>query len=620
MTKGCYTCRRRRIICDNGQPTCRKCRDAGKECLGYQKPLVWVKGGVASRGKMMGRSFDDVEMPPTKPKRQPATRTYDSTAANSGFGFFPIAETSSDAESHSSGTQPSPETDGWTFETENPTFGGEIAHLGVNPAEEQDTAVVHVPRSTPPADYIPTPWGLVDPLLKDLSHFSRYYVHHYNQYMVNDFALYSQHKNPFRDLTALVNHSPVLASSIAALGAIHYSLVSESNPSVLPWSSGNISMADSNLSVQEIEDIVAPSNSRKPTSQAYHHFLEYKQRALRQLSMDLNNPAMQKDGRTIAAIVLLAFLDIFESGSGAWSYHIEGAKKLLKDRPENGPGQGILDDLDAFALDGCLIMEIMGSTLARPGALSKPFYSSSMDPAIFKRLEEQSWVGCPAYLLEAIFFVHALWYPDPETTTPTPQPTALPNPIQPGQPLTLDAFASLLQGIRNFDPIAWSEEMQKVFFLPNLNYRLALATSYQDAVYLYTSRVLSRRRPGFSPPWTDLGLPLDHRLIATNLITQICLIPPSDPHFKCLIWPTFIAGAECRPSQRTLILQKLGSLYEALTSVNVRNAAWVLRLMWQKQDLKRREHNVEQYDDDDYDLEFDWVEELDHSRLDWLFI
>ncbi|KAJ5835006.1 hypothetical protein N7447_001032 [Penicillium robsamsonii] len=629
MTKGCYTCRRRRIICDNGQPTCRKCRDAGKECLGYQKPLVWVKGGVASRGKMMGRSFDDVEIPSSKPKRQSATgasSTYDSTAASIGFGFFSIAESSTDGESHSSGSQrsqPSPETDGWAFEMETPTFGGEIWHSGVNSTEEQDNAVVHVPRSTPPVDYTPTPWGLVDPLLKDLSRFSRYYVHHYNQYMVNDFALYSQHKNTFRDLTALVNHSPVLASSIAALGALHYSLVSESDSSVLPWSYGNLSMADSNLSVEEIEDIVAPAGSRKPTSQAYHHFLEYKQRALRQLSMDLNNPAMQKDGRTIAAIVLLAFLDIFESGSGAWNHHIEGAKKLLRDRPENGPGQGILDDLDAFALDGCLIMEIMGSTLARPGALSRPFYSSSMDPAVLKRLEENYWVGCPAYLLEVIFFVHALWYPDPEVTVVIPQPTALPNPIQPGQPLTLDAFASLLQGIRNFDPIAWSQEMQKVFFLPNLNYRLALATSYQDAVYLYTSRVLSRPRKGFSPPWTDIGLPLDHRLIATNLVTQICLIPPSDPHFKCLIWPTFIAGAECRPSQRALILDKLGSLYEALMSVNVRNAAWVLRLMWKKQDLKRRDRNVfdeQDYDDNDYDLEFDWIEELDNSRLDWLFI
>lgn len=126
----------------------------------------------------MGRSFDDVGIPPSKPKRQPATHIYDSTAASSGFGFFSIPESSSDAESHSSGKQPSPETDGWTFETANPTFGGEIAHLEVNTHEEQDTAVVHVPRGAPPADYTPTPWGLVDPLLKDLSQFSRYYVHH----------------------------------------------------------------------------------------------------------------------------------------------------------------------------------------------------------------------------------------------------------------------------------------------------------------------------------------------------------------------------------------------------------------------------------------------------------
>ena len=259
-----------------------------------------------------------------------------------------------------------------------------------------------------------------------------------------------------------------------------------------------------------------------------------------------------------------------------------------------------------------------------------------MGPEILKRLEENSWVGCPAYLLEVIFFIHALWYPDSEVATITPQPTALPTPIQPGQPLTLDSFASLLQGIRNFDPIAWSQEMQNVFFVPNLTYRLALATSYQDAVYLYTSRVLSRAREGFSPPWTDVGLPLDHRLIATNLITQICLIPNSDPHFKCLIWPSFIAGAECRRlSQRSLVLEKLGALYQAVTSVNVRNAAWVLRLMWQKQDLKRREReNVpfglvdgllpkdafQENEDETFDSSFDWVDELDASRLDWLFI
>lgn len=181
MTKGCYTCRRRRIICDNGLPTCRKCRDAGKECLGYQKPLVWVKGGVASRGKMMGRSFDDVEKSSNKPRRQEASAALDSTAASNGFGFFSIAEPSSDAESHSSGNQPSPETDNWAFETETPATRGDFAPLSFDPAEEQDAAIVHVPRGSshlPLIDYTPTPWGLVDPLLKDLSQFSRYYIHH----------------------------------------------------------------------------------------------------------------------------------------------------------------------------------------------------------------------------------------------------------------------------------------------------------------------------------------------------------------------------------------------------------------------------------------------------------
>lgn len=132
---------------------------------------------MASRGKMMGRSFDDVEKPSNKPKRR-ATEISDSTPTSSGFGFFSIAESSSDAESHSSGNQPSPETDGWVFETsENLSAGDKVAQLGFNITEEDNT-VVHVPRSTPSTDYVPAPWGLVDPLFKDLGQYSRYYVYH----------------------------------------------------------------------------------------------------------------------------------------------------------------------------------------------------------------------------------------------------------------------------------------------------------------------------------------------------------------------------------------------------------------------------------------------------------
>lgn len=61
-TVDCYTCRRRRVRCDRVLPGCAKCARTQLECLGYKKPLVWNKG-VASRGKMMGKTFP-VPAPP----------------------------------------------------------------------------------------------------------------------------------------------------------------------------------------------------------------------------------------------------------------------------------------------------------------------------------------------------------------------------------------------------------------------------------------------------------------------------------------------------------------------------------------------------------------------------
>lgn len=167
MTKGCYTCRRRRIVCDNGQPTCRKCRDAGKECLGYQKPLVWVKGGVASRGKMMGRSFDDVNKPARGARSKPSDPAR--PAPISGLGFFALAESSSEAESTT------PEANTWAGEPASATSNDD-ASLPFNELEPGNQ-MVHLPRGTP-AEYVPAPLSLVDPLLKDLSQEARFYLFH----------------------------------------------------------------------------------------------------------------------------------------------------------------------------------------------------------------------------------------------------------------------------------------------------------------------------------------------------------------------------------------------------------------------------------------------------------
>lgn len=258
----------------------------------------------------------------------------------------------------------------------------------------------------------------------------------------------------------------------------------------------------------------------------------------------------------------------------------------------------------------------MGSTLSRPGTLSKPFYSSSMGPAILKRLEQTSWVGCPAYLLEVIFFVHTQWYQDTDPDT-APQPTMVSTPIQ--------SRAAVLQHIQAFNPTVWAEEMQSCVYLPDLAPRITLATIYKAAVYLYASRVLSRPHSVPSAQESTAGatetarftLPPDHNSTVDALVHQLSLFPREDPHLKSLFWPTFIAGAESTdPSHRPVILHLLSILFYIITAVNVRNAAWVLSLMWRKQDLKREDAAGLNQDDND----FDWIRELDDTRIDWLFI
>ena len=143
MSKGCYTCRRRRIICDNGLPTCRKCRDAGKECLGYQKPLVWVKGGVASRGKMMGRSFGDA--------KQEAPDAHENHA-----GLDQSAAAAANLPSDAANTPQHP-------------------HDNDDVASAQNTSLGAIVPANP---MLPTPWVLVDPLFQDCSRLSRFYINH----------------------------------------------------------------------------------------------------------------------------------------------------------------------------------------------------------------------------------------------------------------------------------------------------------------------------------------------------------------------------------------------------------------------------------------------------------
>lgn len=146
---------------------------------------------------------------------------------------------------------------------------------------------------------------------------------------------------------------------LSALGALHYAILANEDFSPGPWSV-ETAAAGTLLSSEDVEKAVIGSLSRRPASKVYEHFLGFKQRALQRLSQDIQDPVMRHDNRTLAAIMLLALMDAIESGDGAWKYHLEGAKKLLKGRQEgdhpDGPAtQGLFSWLDDFAIDGILM-------------------------------------------------------------------------------------------------------------------------------------------------------------------------------------------------------------------------------------------------------------------------
>ena len=61
------------------------------------------------------------------------------------------------------------------------------------------------------------------------------------------------------------------------------------------------------------------------------YYLRSKELSLNLVSSHLSlHRSKARDNASVSAIVLLAVLDIFESGSGAWNVHLEGYKTLIE--------------------------------------------------------------------------------------------------------------------------------------------------------------------------------------------------------------------------------------------------------------------------------------------------
>ncbi|KAK2766789.1 hypothetical protein FQN54_006103 [Arachnomyces sp. PD_36] len=437
-------------------------------------------------------------------------------------------------------------------------------------------------------------------------------------------VVYDTCDNPYRKLIPLISSFPLLADAIAASSACHYAFndISNQNLSVLPPISESSWAFPATPSQDPTVQLVAKDLPESlAISPAYEHTLRFKHRALHRLSESLNDPIKRADDRTPAAILLLIMLDSLESGGGAWRSHLEGAKTLLQDRsrvsalaqrPDGAQTHAMVKELVSFVIDTCVEIEIMGSTLARSRGYTVPLYFQLKDFTTLERLEQTSFVGCPAYLLEVILFVHSLRHSYLE-----PSPSMRPSDFMAGFTATggsqsdkSDLPSTLLDYIRSFDPASWAEDKRITSGVLGYESRFHAASAYKIAVYLYAARVKSTKIP-----------PQQHDEEVNDLIQHIVAIPSTDEVVKCTIWPTFIAGAESNTQeQRQTVLANLDKLWNIILSANVRSASMVLKTLWRKQDEMRQEQQGNGGDGVNEELPFNWIQELDRTKGNWLFI
>ncbi|PGH35814.1 hypothetical protein GX50_01398 [[Emmonsia] crescens] len=606
----CYSCRRRRVTCDRLLPTCRKCDSAQKTCLGYKKPITWVQG-VASRGKMMGLTFDDVRV-----REPPSDSPVHGAVGLEGFQHAKTVSfggSGSDQEASSPGNLES--FDSW-HSVRDSDFSGKY----------QPADMILLDRNSSDqggkdeTDYdLRTPWTLVDPLFQDLDKISRHYLAYYDHKFCRLMVLLEvPHNNPYRRLLQMVNVSSGLCAAMAAIGACH-------NLHILHYSDqspfDSLSLKNKGESFEDGKQFARSSNPNVRV--AYQHLLVLKHRALCHLEQNLSNPRTRGEDASIASALLLMVLDMVESGRGSWKQHVEGAKRLLqsrfrplveKDADRLSPLPcAVYDSFNMFLAGSCMTFDIMGSTLTPSGHWSEPISSQLItSPNLLSETEKNVWLGCPGSLLHIILFISSLRHADSSSQTLAPK---------------VD-IAIILSQINVFDPERWTREMHHSMYTgteypvsdhpllleshwnppvlgssdsaernsPFSDALYHLASAYKIAITLYATRILLHPSPDECTFFAEQ---------VTKVLTHISLIPRTSELFKSILWPTFIAGAECRcPEQRTWIRDRLDQMWRLCWTVNIREAIRALDAIWRRED---------QHDGD-------WVEYFDRSGVNWLFI
>ncbi|KAH7068360.1 fungal-specific transcription factor domain-containing protein [Paraphoma chrysanthemicola] len=433
-TKACHNCRKRRWRCDRSLPSCQKCLSSGVDCLGYGKLFKW-NSGVASRGKMMGKSYDERE------EIKKAAKTHAAPALKWDNDNHPQHQENGDI------IPPRAQSD----ESESP--------------EEEEMAIT-VQRP------------LVDPLVNDLDRHSRYYLNHFATQLCDVMVVYDvPGQNPIRDLIPATSAYPLLLHIMVANSAFHVFNIAR-NPM------GQSSYQTDSQTGEKAYHQAATAFGG-PLKSSYKDALVAKQNALTLLAQNIAMVDENNIDLILVTILLFVNYALVESGRDKWKVHMDGAHQLIMLLGEPPYLQKPMSRLRQTILSDFLVFYILGSTFSFTAMPAFIPDTIELEP-ILRYAETNNYLSCPGPLLQVMLESFAL-----PTRTVLCTDEVYEN-IQ-------EKLGHLLHRALAFDPFEWSRDFEPASPFEDIKQRIRIAAAHRSAVCIYLARVLPSTNPLIDP-------------------------------------------------------------------------------------------------------------------------
>ncbi|KAJ5171287.1 fungal-specific transcription factor domain-containing protein [Penicillium coprophilum] len=432
---------------------------------------------------------------------------------------------------------------------ENYKVANRKTHLKLNPESISPCVQKSLALTRPP------PFALQDPSTKGLDWSSRFYLDYYNIRIAKLFILYDSPSNPFRSLLAYAVDNPTLEMSIMAVAARHF--------------------ANSARSFNQTDDTLSPRFIN-----ANVDALHFKKRAIKTLSSSLSQPELLQKDAIMATILLLIFLDILESGIDGWKCHLHGAEGLVRisqsmllpdaNQISTSDSGGTVEGMRRFVARQFSLVSTIGGALSS----SKSTLQSciNLDEDKYQESIFRSFLGCPAFLLQAIRYFsdqrHAI------QTSRMHDNAFIQERIRETQ--------NMLHLTADFDCVEWASNSLQLKDLQTVDIEKLslLSESYRTTTLVYGNQVLSALMTS-----TGTVTPDYHGLVR-QLLDVIDALKCEDALFKCLLWPTFIAGLECQnESERQQVMRYLKRLWDLTCCLNLISASTILQGHWRQKNI-----------------------------------